>query len=84
MRKIPSSIPELDFKSTYVSGLDPSHQLLYHIAVLVSTEEEPKADEVQFWLDAPSDELLYEVAARFLEEEWDDKMNAIVPPATLL
>ena len=80
----PSSFPELDFKSTLIAGFDPSNELLYQIAVTFLTEPESKSDDSCPWSDEIKDELQYEVAAQFSDEEQEDKMDTSEPPASLL
>ena len=60
-------------------GVDQSDELLYHIAVPLSTEPQSKSDDIYLL----SEELLYEVAAQFSDEE-QDKMDTKEPPATVL
>ena len=56
-----SSFPEFDFESTYISELKASDQLVYHVAVLTSTEIEPRPDDAHFWSDAFPDRGHYSV-----------------------
>ena len=63
-----SSFPEFDLKSTHVSGFNQAEQLLYQVAVPMSTEEEPKPDDTCLWTDTPTDKHLYEAAAQFSDE----------------
>ena len=49
--KRPSSFLQLDFKSNYLPGFDPSDELLYQITVPISTEEKSISDDTCPWSD---------------------------------
>ena len=48
----------------------------------ISTEADSKSHNMCPWSDEISDDLLYEGAAQFFDEEWGDKMDTSEPPAT--
>ena len=52
----------LDFVSSYVSGFDLLDELLYHVAVPISTEGECQPDDTYSWYHTLSDKHLYEAA----------------------
>ena len=48
----------------FMSGLDPSDEVLYQITMPMSTETEPISNDTYPWSDELSNKLLFEVATQ--------------------
>ena len=75
---------EFDFKSIYMSGFHLSDDLVYHIAVPLSTEIELIFDNMSSCSDEIFDKFLYELAVHLSSEEEENQINTSELSATLL